>query len=211
MPSVQEILTFDDSPPPPGASPWVEGAGPAEHVEVEPPDHAWELWFDTLSGRIRRALGWRALAIEHVGSTAVPGLPAKPIIDIDLIVANPDDEAGYVPALEDAGFELRVREPWWYRHRVLRHPAPACHLHVFGYDSPEPARHRLFRDWLRANSSDRELYSRAKREAAERTLVDGGDMRAYNAHKQAVVREIYQRAFAAAGLLETPTAPGDSR
>ena len=62
-----------------------------------------------------RALGDRVLALEHVGSTSVPDLPAKPIIDIDLTVTDSSDEAAYVPALEQVGFVLQVREPGWHR------------------------------------------------------------------------------------------------
>ena len=203
MPTLAEIVTFDDSPPPPGLSPWVEGAAPNPHVEVVDPDPAWPQWFAELDQRIRTALGWRAIQVEHVGSTSVAGLPAKPVIDIDLTVADPADEASYVPALEAVGFELRIREPWWYDHRVLRSEEPACNLHVFGFDSPEPVRHRVFRDWLRATADDRELYAAAKRRAAADATARGEHTMQYNARKEQVVREIYQRAFVATGLLRT--------
>jgi len=97
-----------------------------------------------------RPRGWRALQLEHVGSTSVPGLAAKPVIGIDLMVADPGRERDYVPALEAVGFRLVIREPWWYGHLALRAGEPARSLHVFGPDSPELARHRSFRDWLRA-------------------------------------------------------------
>ena len=201
MPSREEIVTFHDVPVPPGQSPWVPGAGPSGEVAVLPPDPDWPRVYDELAGRIREALGWRALRVEHVGSTAVPGLPAKPIIDIDLTVADPDDESAYLPALEAAGFELRVREPWWYGHRVLRGVDPRCHVHVFGYDSPELVKHRIFRDWLRGNPDDRELYAEMKRQAAAAAVANGEHSMQYNARKQEVVREIYRRAFLATGLL----------
>jgi GrpB-like predicted nucleotidyltransferase (UPF0157 family) len=201
MPSRRDIVTFHDPEPPPGASGWVEGAGPTPVVTVVEPDPVWSEWYAELAGRVRRALGWRAIAVEHVGSTAVPGLPAKPIIDVDLTVADPDDEAAYVPALEAAGFELRVREPWWFGHRVLRATAPACHLHVFGFDSPEPIKHRIFRDWLRGNDDEAALYARVKQEAAAAASAAGEHGMQYNARKQHVVREIYDRAFRATGLL----------
>lgn len=202
MPSREEIVTFQDVPVPAGESPWVPGAGPQVGVAVTDPDPAWPASYAELAGRVRNALGWRALNIEHVGSTSVPGLPAKPIIDIDLTVADPDDEPGYVPALEVAGFELRVREPWWYGHRLLRAADPTCHLHVFGYDSPELVKHRIFRDWLRGNADDRDLYARAKLEAATAANAAGEHSMQYNARKEQVVREIYQRAFVAAGLVD---------
>jgi len=203
MPSRAEIISFDDSPPPAGANPWVvPGAGPGTGIEVTSPDSAWPQLYDRLAGRIREALGWRVLQLEHVGSTAVPGLPAKPVIDIDLTVADPGRERHYVPALEAAGFQLLVREPWWYGHRMLRADEPPGNLHVFGFDSPELIRHRIFRDWLRGNPGDRDRYAAAKRQAADQANAAGEHVIAYNARKQQVIREIYHRAFTAAGLLD---------
>ena len=167
MPSRAEVVSFDDSPPPPGANPWVAGAGPGTGVEVANPDPGWPRQYEGLAGRIREALGWRVLQLEHVGSTSVPGLAAKPIIDIDLTVADPARERDYVPALETIGFRLVVREPWWYGHRFLEADEPRCNLHVFGFDSPEPIKHRIFRDWLRGNPGERDRYATAKRQAAE--------------------------------------------
>ena len=95
------------------------------------------------------ALGDRVLTLEHVGSTSVPDLPAKPVIDIDLTVADSSDEAAYVPALEEAGFALRIREPRWHEHRCLVSFAPAANLHVWSPGSPEAIRHHMFHDWLR--------------------------------------------------------------
>jgi GrpB-like predicted nucleotidyltransferase (UPF0157 family) len=106
MPSRAEIVSFRDPEPPPGADPWVPGVTPAVSIEVTGPDPAWPRRYVELAGRIRQALGWRVLQLEHVGSTAVPGLAAKPIIDIDLTVADPDREQDYVPALETTGFQL---------------------------------------------------------------------------------------------------------
>jgi GrpB-like predicted nucleotidyltransferase (UPF0157 family) len=203
MPSRAEIVSFDDSPPPAGADPWVvAGAGPGTGVEVTGPDPGWPGQYDRLAARIRQALGWRVLQLEHVGSTSVPGLAAKPVIDIDLTVADPGREQDYVPALEAAGFQLLIREPWWYGHRMLRADQPPCNLHVFGFDSPELIRHRIFRDWLRGNPGERERYADAKRQAAGEANAGAEDVMQYNARKQQVIREIYHRAFAAAGLLE---------
>ncbi len=199
MPHRHEIVSFRDDTPP-GATPWVAGAAPATDIEVVDPDPAWRAAYEQLVRRIRDALRWRALQLEHVGSTAVPGLPAKPIIDVDLTVADPHDEASYVPALEAVGFRLRVREPCWYGHRALRADDPACNLHVFGPDSPELVKHRIFRDWLRGNPDDRELYARTKREAAAAANAAGEHVMEYNARKERVVREIYDRAFLATGL-----------
>jgi GrpB-like predicted nucleotidyltransferase (UPF0157 family) len=203
VPSRAEIVLFDDSPPPAGASPWVGDAAPATGIVLTDPDPSWPRQYGDLAGRIREALGWRAIQLDHVGSTSVPGLAAKPIIDIDLTVADPGREQGYVPALEAIGFRLTIREPWWYGHRCLRTDGPLpCNLHVFGFDSPEPVRQRIFRDWLRGNPEERDRYAAAKREAAAVANAGGEHVMQYNARKQQFVREIYHRAFAAAGLLD---------
>jgi GrpB-like predicted nucleotidyltransferase (UPF0157 family) len=169
---------------------------------VTDPDPGWPRHYDGLASRIREALGWRVLQLEHVGSTSVPGLAAKPVIDIDLTVADPACERDYAPALETAGFGLVIREPWWYGHRLLEADEPPCNLHVFGFDSPELVRHRIFRDWLRGNPGERDRYAAAKRRAASEANAAGEHVMQYNARKQQVIREIYHRAFAAAGLLE---------
>lgn len=201
VPTREQIVTLDDPPAPPGASPWVAGAGPSLEIRVVDPDPDWPRRYAGLAGRVRDALGWRVLAIDHVGSTAVPGLAAKPVIDIDLVVADPDDEAAYVPALVAARFEHRVREPWLFGHRMLRSLDPVAHLHVHGPDSPEPWRHRLFRDWLRGDATERARYAEAKLRAAEESRSAGEHGMQYNARKEAAVHETYRRAFAAAGLL----------
>lgn len=201
MPTRAEIVSFDYSPPP-GADPWVADSRPDSNFAITDPDPDWPQQYEDLAARIREALGWRVLQLEHVGSTSVAGLAAKPIIDIDLTVADPGREQDYIPALEPIGFWLRLREPWWHGHRVLRADQPLCNLHVFGFDSPELVRHRIFRDWLRGNPVDRDRYALAKRRAASEASLAGEHVVQYNARKQQVTREIYQRAFVAAGLLQ---------
>ncbi len=100
--------------------------------------------------------------LEHVGSTSVAELPAKPIIDVDLIAANPADEDAYVPAMEKAGFQFLFREPAWYEHRFFGLDEPYANIHIFGPDAPEVKRHVLFRDWLRENEHDRHKYAEIK-------------------------------------------------
>jgi len=180
----------------------VPGASPAAGIEISDPDPAWPGQYDELARRIRAVLGWRVLQLEHVGSTSVPGLAAKPIIDIDLTVADSGREQDYLPALETIGFRLVIREPWWYGHRALRADEPRCNLHVFGPDSPETVRHRVFRDWLRGHPGERDRYAAAKRQAASAANASGEHVMQYNARKQQVIREIYHRAFVAAGLLQ---------
>ena len=178
------------------------GAGPRRGIEVVEPDPAWPWAFGQLEDRIREALLEAALHVEHVGSTAVPGLPAKPVIDVDLTVADPAEEAAWLPALEDAGFRLVVREPWWHEHRCLTFEDPRCNLHVFGPDSPEPVRHRIFRDWLIDHPEDRDRYRDAKLGAAAEANAAGEHVMDYNERKGPVIREIYDRAFRAVGLLD---------
>ena len=125
------------------------------------------------------------------GSTAVPGLPAKPLIDIVLEVADSADEAAYVPAMESAGYVLRIREPDWFEHRVLKGPDTDVNVHVFTAGCEEVDRMLLFRDWLRENAADRELYAERKRELAGR---EWKYMQQYADAKTAVVDEIMGRA-----------------
>ena len=140
--------------------------GPVLLVEY---DLRWPERFARESGRIAGALGDRAIRVEHVGSTSVPGLVAKPVVDILLVVANSADEPSYVPDLEAAGYALRIREPAWHEHRLLKREDPAVHLHVFSRGSTEVERLLRFRDHLRTHPVDRELYARTKRELAGRT------------------------------------------
>lgn len=151
-------------------------------------DPAWPERFESERTRICAALGERVLRIDHIGSTSVPGLAAKPIIDIDLSVADPDDEAAYVPALERAGYVLRVREP---RHRMLRTPERDVHVHVCAIGSEWEQRHLLFRDWLRANPEDARRYEEVKRSLAGRVW---GDMNDYADAKSDVIAAIMTRA-----------------
>ncbi len=201
MPTPAEIMSFEEGTPPPGVTPWVGGAGPSRMVVVVDPDPSWPARYDGLAALIRSALGPRVLALDHIGSTSVPGLAAKPVVDIDLVVADTTDEEAYVPALEAVGFALHAREPWWGGHRLLRHPDPACHLHVFPPEHAAPWRDRLFRDHLRRTPEDLELYARTKREASAATTAAREDGIQYNRRKQDVIREIHHRAFVAAGLL----------
>lgn len=201
VPTPAEITRHDAPAPPPGADPFVAGAAPSPEVRVVPADPAWPDGFRRLRRRLEKALGERALRVEHVGSTAVPGLAAKPVVDVDLVVADPADEAAWLPDLEATGFVLVVREPWWQEHRCLRHDDPVCNLHVWGPEAVEPVRHRIFRDRLREVPEERALYEAAKRAAAEETTAAGGHTMDYNARKEAVVREIYDRAFRHLGFL----------
>lgn len=118
--------------------------------------------------RIASTLSERALRLEHVGSTSVPELAAKPIIDILLVVADSADEETYGPALESAGYVLRIGEPDWYEHRLFEGRDTDIDLHVFSEGCPEIERMLIFRDRLRNSQADRELYESTKRELAAR-------------------------------------------
>lgn len=168
---------------------------------IQDADPTWAESFTKLKTLIQNALGPSALVISHVGSTSIPGLPAKPVIDIDLTVPNVLDEPSYAPALQAAGFIFLVREPGFHEHRLFAFDEPHCNLHVFATGSAEPARHLMFRDWLLEHEDERELYARAKREAAAETVDRGENIMAYNLRKEAVIRQILRRMFTAKGLM----------
>jgi GrpB-like predicted nucleotidyltransferase (UPF0157 family) len=159
-------------------------------------DPLWPERFQKHAAIIVQALGEKALAIEHVGSTSVPGLAAKPIIDIDVIVEDPSDEEAYLPALVQAGYVLRVREPDWYQHRMFRTPELNVHVHIFAPDCVEVRRHLAFRDRLKANMEDRRLYESVKRKLAQE---DWPDMDTYAEAKTEVVEQIIARALREVG------------
>lgn len=160
-------------------------------ISVVDYDPKWPEMFVQQAGRIRRALGELALRIEHVGSTAVPGLAAKAVIDVVLVVADSGDEAAYAAALESAGYRLLIREPEWFKHRMFKGEYPDVNLHVFSEGCTEVGRVLAFRDWLRGNAGDRELYAKTKLELAQKgwkTVQDYADA------KGAVVTDIMSRA-----------------
>jgi GrpB-like predicted nucleotidyltransferase (UPF0157 family) len=160
-------------------------------VELRDYDPEWPGKFTREAELILNALGERALRIEHVGSTAVPGLWAKPVIDILLVTVDSADEPTYVPMLEGAGYVLRIREPNWHQHRMFNRPGVAVNLHVFSAGSPEIDRLLLLRDRLRGNSNDRQLYANTKRRLASQTWKY---MQNYADAKSAVIEEIIRRA-----------------
>ena len=167
--------------------------GPVVISEYDP---EWPDWYAAEEGRIRAVLGERVSQIAHVGSTAVPGLPAKPLVDIVLEVEDSADEDAYATDLVAAGYVLRIREPEWLEHRLFKGPGRDINLHVFSAGCPEVGRMLLFRDWLRANAADRELYAKVKRDLASRPWKY---MQQYADSKTAVVREIMARAEATGG------------
>jgi GrpB-like predicted nucleotidyltransferase (UPF0157 family) len=160
-------------------------------VELVPADPSWPAQYEAEREQIVAALGSSALLVEHVGSTSVPGLAAKPLIDIVLAVPDSTDEAAYVPALVAIGLEFVLREPDWFDHRLLRRHPRRVNLHVFSDGCSEIAQMLGFRDWLRANDDDRALYQRTKLDLATR---DWAVVQDYADAKTAVVLDIKRRA-----------------
>ncbi len=179
----------------------MDGGPTWEPVSVVAHDPTWPQIYTIVADRIRAALAERVIDLDHIGSTSVPGLPAKPVIDIDLTVADASDEAAYVPALHAAGFRLVVRERGWHEHRLLTCDGPRTNLHVFSPDCPEVLRHRMFRDWLIEHPDDLALYRDAKLESAAATTTAGEQVMEYNVRKQPAIRDIYDRMFRARGLI----------
>ena len=159
-------------------------------------DPCWPAKFRKHAEILSRALGGKALAIEHMGSTSVPGLAAKPIIDIVVLVEDSSEEVAYLPALVEAGYVLRAREPNWHQHRMFRTPELDVHVHIFSQGCIEVTRVLAFRDRLRANAEDRLLYESVKRKLAKE---DWPDMNAYARAKTEVVEQITARALQEAG------------
>jgi GrpB-like predicted nucleotidyltransferase (UPF0157 family) len=172
-------------------------AAPITLVDYDP---RWPALFEREDQRIRAVLGDRVLRLEHTGSTSVPGLAAKPIIDMTLVVPDSADEDAYVAPLEAVGYVLRIREPDWDEHRVLKGPDTNINLHVFSPGTPEVDRMVGFRDWLRTHDDDRDLYERTKRELADR---EWQYVQHYADAKTAVVEEIIARAGLAPGAIPT--------
>ncbi|KAI0151604.1 GrpB domain protein [Xylariaceae sp. FL1272] len=179
----EEIITFapDDGT---GFERVNHRAGGPVSLVIEEYNPDWPVKYALVEERIREALGDRALLVQHTGSTSVPGLPAKAIVDVDLIVA--DSEA------ED-----------WYKHRLFYLPEPLTNLHVFspGPLSAEAVRHRLFRDWLRDHPEDRENYAETKRTATKASREGGEDVNAYSRRKGPIISDILRRIFEAEGFV----------
>ena len=183
----------------PGGGGWGRAPGPIDGltilgeldgatVRIVDYDPTWPTRFEMERDRIVSAIGAVARRIEHIGSTSVPDLAAKPVVDIMVTVDDPDDDAAFVLALTRAGYVLRVIEP---EHRMFRTPARDVHVHLWQAGSDEERRHLLFRDWLRRSGDDRTIYETVKRGLAARQWNDSND---YANAKSEVVEEILRRA-----------------
>ncbi len=163
-------------------------------IHLAPYDPEWPRLYEREAARIRATLGDRVRVVEHVGSTSVPGLSAKPVIDIVLAVPDSADEPSYVPDLEAGGYVLRIREPDWFQHRLFKGPDTNINLHTFSEGCGEVDRMIGFRDWLRSHDDDRDLYERTKRDLAGR---EWRFVQHYADAKSGVVEGIIARAGAA--------------
>jgi GrpB-like predicted nucleotidyltransferase (UPF0157 family) len=163
------------------------GVAEKREIKILDYDPDWPKKFVLHAERIAGALGWAALRIEHIGSTSVPGLAAKPIIDILVVVRDSADESAYLSQLEAAGYALRVREPEWHEHRMFRTPRHDVHVHIYSSGCPEIERVLIFRDRLRRNADDRTRYEQTKRALAAQ---EWRDMNAYADAKTEVIERI---------------------
>lgn len=162
-------------------------------IVIVPYDPQWARRFRIEAERIRRALGQAVRRIEHIGSTAVPGLGAKPVVDVLVGVKDPDDEAALRPALEAEGYELRVREPG---HLMFRTAARDVHVHLWHDSDPEVARHLAFRNRLRSSAADRTAYEQLKHRLAGQ---EWSDMNEYAEAKTELIEAILARAGSGPG------------
>jgi GrpB-like predicted nucleotidyltransferase (UPF0157 family) len=194
-------MTSSSAEPDPASAPhtgeekaaiWIHGQTPlGGTIALADYDPAWPAHYESHRQRIAAALGNRIVMLEHVGSTSVPGLAAKPRIDILLVVADSADEPSYVPLLETAGYALHIRERDWHEHRLLRGSEPDANVHVFSPGCTEIERMLGFRDWLRSHEDDRRLYESNKRSLAAQQWAYVQD---YADAKTAVVEDIQRRA-----------------
>ena len=152
----------------------------------------WKHLFQLEKERIEKALRGKEIIVEHVGSTSVPGLCAKPIIDILLLVPDSADEAYYVKPLQDAGYVLRIREPEWFEHRMFKGKSPEVNLHVFSIGCEEADRMTAFRNWLIEHEDDRQLYANTKKHLAAK---DWKYVQEYADAKSEVVQEIFRHIY----------------
>lgn len=166
-------------------------SNPGSAIRLVDYDPEWPRRYRHEAARIEAVLHDRVLSIEQVGSTSVPGLAAKPIIDILVVVGDSADEPPYAEDLEAAGYPLRIREPAWHEHRMFKGPDADINLHVFSDGCPEIDRMLRFRNRLRTTEADRQLYEQTKRELGERRRSSVQD---YADAKTDVIEQILRRA-----------------
>jgi len=191
----------------------------APQVFLAEHDPVWAEQYATEEALIRAALGAVLGAVQHAGSTSVPGLAAKPVVDIILTVADPAAEDAYVGPLESVGYVFHHREPHWHQHRLFKKGAPhfspdrpvdqpRVNLHVFPDGCEEVVRMLAFRDWLTQDDADRRLYEDTKRRLAKRSWKNVQD---YADAKTEVVTEIMERALANGQATNRDGSPAPTR
>lgn len=178
------------------------GGTEARTMTLHDHDLRWAERYLEERGRILDALAGHDVEVEHIGSTSVPGLAAKPIVDIVVAVADITAEEDYLDQLLEAGYELRVREPG---HRLVRTPQRDVHVHIYGRGDAAVGEYLLLRDHLRVDAQDRALYQSVKQELMTQNWSDMND---YAAAKDDVIAEIKGRARAA---LKSPTLAAATR
>ena len=171
---------------------YLKPPGSGDEVVLVAYDERWPAVYARQEERIREALGATAVAVHHMGSTSIPGMTAKPVVDVTLEVPDAADEASYVGPLVGAGYTFVLREPEWFEHRLFRDTSPRVNLHVFGRGNEEVTAVLAFRDHLRTDAADRDLYLRTKQQLAARQWERVQD---YADAKSDVVRDILTRAL----------------
>lgn len=160
-------------------------------IEIVEYSQNWPDNYEEHKNEIQKYLGEVALAIEHIGSTSVPNLSAKPIIDILLIVKDSSNEDKYLKKMEAAEYQLRVREPDFHEHRMFRTKEKDVHIHIFSEGSPEIDRYLLFRNRLRNNEVERIMYEQLKINLAK---SNWSDMNEYADAKTKFIEQIIELA-----------------
>lgn len=160
-------------------------------IRVVDYDSDWPGRYQQWHAHLREGLAGVAQRIEHVGSTSVPGLAAKPIIDIQVSVVGLCDESRYVARIESLGLQLRSRDDLHRHFRPVPDDPDVVHVHVCGVGSAWEREHLLFRDYLRAHADACDAYESAKRRAAVTWADDGW---AYTAAKSVVILRLLAEA-----------------
>lgn len=164
-------------------------------VRVVPYQESWIEWYAAEVERVRRVGGGRFLEFEHIGSTAIPGMPAKPIIDVLAVVTRLDEAMDLVPVLEGCGYEYRPRDAVPDRELFAKGPPwrRTCHLSVTERDSGFYRDKLAFRDYLRSHPDVAAEYAALKRRLAAQYPRN---RRAYTAGKAEFIEDVLDRALA---------------
>ncbi|MGE5227394.1 MAG: GrpB family protein, partial [Planctomycetaceae bacterium] len=168
--------------------------GRTRDYEIVDHDHTWAARFEEEAARVREALGDQVVRIDHVGSTSVPGLAAKPTVDIQVSLRSLEPREAYVPALTALGYRCLV-DPIGPDHEYASRDvdgARSFHLHLTTPGSDWERRHLAFRDWLRAHPEDADAYAALKRDLA--TALPN-DLHTYTERKGELIRAIEERAL----------------